>query len=126
MKAVTHSKRPPNPSSIDTDRHSAIRRRAEEIYIRNGRTPGRDIENWVQAETEILREAECRSGRAAVVVKVSGVRYVGEYSVEAADGYAPGEFAAGDPVMVRFDADKMFLRRSGGLELETTIVKKIG
>ena len=60
------------------------------------------------------------------MVKVSGIRYVGEYSVEAADGYAPGEFAAGDPVMVRFDADKMFVRRNGGGELETTIIKNIG
>jgi hypothetical protein len=34
----------------------AIRIRAEEIYIRNGRIPGRDLDNWTQAETEILRE----------------------------------------------------------------------
>src|SRR5260370_239894 len=91
MEDVTHSKHPSNPSSPDPDRHEAIRRRAEEIYIRNGRIAGRDVENWVQAETEILREAECHSRRAAVVVRVGGVRYVGEYSVEAADGYAPGE-----------------------------------
>ena len=58
--------------------------------------------------------------------RASGVRYVGEYSVEAADGYAPGEFAAGDAVSVGFDADKMFVRRNGGGELETTIIKRIG
>ena len=126
MEAVTHWQRPPNPSSIDQDRHEAIRRRAEEIYIRNGRIPGRDVENWFQAETEILREAEVHSHRAAVVIKVSGVHYVGECSVDDADGYAPGEFAAGDPVTVRFDADKMFVRRNGGAELQTTIVKRIG
>jgi hypothetical protein len=125
MEAVTHSKHPSIPSSIDPDHHEAIRRRAEEIYIRNGRISGRDLENWVQAETEILREAEAHSHRAAVVIKVSGVRYVGEYSVDAAAGYAPGEFAAGDPVTVRFDADKMFVRRNGGGELQTTIVKRI-
>ena len=45
---------------------------------------------------------------------------------KAADGYAPGEFAAGDAVSVRFDADKMFVRRNGGGELETTIIKRIG
>lgn len=60
------------------------------------------------------------------VVRVSGVRYVGEYSVEAAAGYAPGQFAAGDAVSVRFDADKMFVRRNGGGELQTTIIKRIG
>ena len=60
------------------------------------------------------------------MIKVSGVRYVGEYSVDVADGYVPGEFAAGDAVSVRFDADKMFVRRNGGAELETTIVKRIG
>ena len=42
------------------------------------------------------------------------------------DGYAPGEFAAGDAVRVRFDADKMFVRRNGGGELETMIIKRIG
>ena len=84
MESVAHSKHPSNPSSIDPDRHEAIRRRAEEIYIRNGRIVGRDVENWVQAETEILGEAECHSRRAAVVVRVSGVRHVGEYSVGAA------------------------------------------
>lgn len=67
MEAVTHSKRPPVPSSIDPDHHEAIRQRAEEIYKRNGRIAGRDVENWVQAETEIQREAECHSRRAAVV-----------------------------------------------------------
>jgi len=126
METATHPNHLSNPSPIDPDRHEAIRRRAEEIYIRNGRTPGRDIENWTQAETEILREAAGHSPRTAVAVKVSGVYYVGEYSVDAADGYAPGEFAAGDRIIVRFDGDKMFVRRISGVELETTIVKRIG
>lgn len=126
MEAVTHPKHPPNPLAIDTDRQEAIRRRAEEIYLRNGRIPGRDLENWIQAEAEILREAASHSRRAAVVIRISGVRYVGEYSVDAAEGYNPGEFAAGDPVTVRFEADKMFVTRNSGKELETTIVKRIG
>lgn len=55
------------------EQQEAIRRRAEEIYIRSGRIPGRDVENWVQAESEILREAEERASRqTAVVVKVDG------------------------------------------------------
>jgi len=125
METLTH----PNPSShssqADANRQDVIRRRAEEIYIRNGRIPGRDIENWIAAEAEILREAAGSFRRTAVAVKVGGVCYVGEYSADAADGYAPGEFAAGDPITVRFDGDKMFVRRSSGSELETRIVKKI-
>jgi len=39
------------------DQREAIRHRAEELYIRNGRLPGRDLENWAQAEREILRES---------------------------------------------------------------------
>jgi len=126
MEAATHPNQLSNPAPIEPDHHEAIRRRAEEIYIRNGRIPGRDLENWIQAETEIRREAPGHSHRTAVVVKVSGVYYVGEYSVEAADGYAPGEFAAGDPITVRFDGDKMFVTRNSGRELETTIVSRIG
>lgn len=104
------------------DLHDAIRRRAEEIYERNGRIPGRDIENWTQAEQEVLREAEQRSvRRTAVVVKVNGIDYVGEYS--SATGYTPGEFGAGDPVVVRFEEDKMYVRRPNGRELETRIVQ---
>ena len=44
--------------SPEIDRHELTRRRAEEIYIRNGRIPGRDVENWTQAEEEIRAELE--------------------------------------------------------------------
>jgi Protein of unknown function (DUF2934) len=110
---------------IDSDHHEAIRRRAEEIYVRSGKILGRDIENWVLAETELLEE-EARHSHRAVVVKVNGVRYVGEYPVDEARGYTPGEFAAGDPVNVRFDGDQMFVRLNSGGELQTTIVRRIG
>jgi len=126
METGTHGNQSFNSSPIDPDRHESIRRRAEEIYTRDGRIPGRDVENWMQAETEVLREEASDSHRTAVAVRVSGVYYVGEYSVDTADGYAPGEFAAGDPITVRFDGDKMFVGRNGGGELETTIVKRIG
>ncbi len=101
----------------------AIRRRAEEIYIRNGKLSGRDAENWAQAEREILDEASPR--RKALIVNVNGVQYVGEYSLDAADGYTPGEFLAGAPVPVRIAGEKMFVIRHNGKELETTIVQKI-
>jgi hypothetical protein len=107
--------------------HDAIRRRAEEIYIRNGRIPGRDLENWAQAEREILSEsAALPARRTAVVVTVNGVKYVGEYDAACSGGYTPGEFGAGARVPVRFDGDRMFVKRPNGKELETTIVKKLG
>jgi hypothetical protein len=104
--------------------HEAIRRRAEEIYIRNGRIVGRDVQNWMQAEQEIMDEAAERRIRRAVAVTVDGVRYVGEYSVEAAEGYTPGAFAPGESVPVRFDGDHMFVTLPNGRELKTVVVKK--
>jgi hypothetical protein len=125
MEKFAHSNR--SSETLRTtlnDLHDAIRRRAEEIYLRNGKIPGRDVQNWIQAEQEILREAGERSSRrTAVVVNVEGVRYVGEYSTEAAAGYTPGEFAAGDPIPVRFDGESMYVQRPNGRELKTTLVK---
>jgi hypothetical protein len=106
--------------------HDAIRHRAEEIYIRNGRLPGRDLENWAQAEQEILREsAEPTVHRTAIVVRVEGSEYVGEYNAEVSDGYRPGEFGPGASIPVRFDGDKMLVLRPNGKVLETTIVNQI-
>jgi hypothetical protein len=114
------------PSPWPTDHHEAIRRRAEEIYIRNGRIPGRDVENWAQAEREILRESSPPPNRrTAIVVKVNGVQYVGEYDLASSDGYLPGEFGPGTAVQVRFHGNKMSIQRPDGSILETTVVQKI-
>lgn len=130
---------PDSQVSALPDLQAAIRRRAEEIYIQNGRIPGRDLENWAQAEEEVTRELANATGnpakpelgltggkRTAVVVRVNGTQYIGEYSPEMAAGYTPGEFGSGAPVRVRFAGDKMFLTRPNGSELETTIVRKLG
>ena len=109
------------------DLREAIRRRAEEIYVRSGRIPGRDLKNWAQAEKEILQEiSHLELRRRAVVVKVHGVEYVGEYTPESSLGYSPGEFGEGMTIPVRFEGDKMFVTRPNGVELETTVVKKVG
>jgi hypothetical protein len=122
----THSKSQNSPPA-PADLHEAIRRRAEEIYYHNGRIPGRDMENWSQAEKETLAEHAAHSTRrTAVVVKVNGVQYVGEYDPASSDGYVPGELGSGAAIPVRFVGDKMFVKRPNGRELETTIVKKIG
>src|SRR5579859_3210102 len=112
--------------AADSRMHEAIRRRAEEIYLRSGRIPGRDLQNWSQAEEEIKREAAGSTRRKAVVVRVNGVEYLGEYQPEDCDGYRPGELGKGKVVPVRFEGNKMFVKRPNGKELETTIVKKIG
>jgi hypothetical protein len=57
---------------------------------------------------------------------VDGAQYIGQYDPESSDGYVPGEFGPGASVPVRFQGDKMFIKRSNGKILETTIVKKIG
>jgi hypothetical protein len=54
------------------------------------------------------------------------VQYIGEYDAETAQGYSPGEFGDGMTIPVRFDGEKMFVTRPNGVELETTVVKKVG
>jgi hypothetical protein len=113
-------------SKLSSEMQEAISRRAREIYEKSGKVAGHDVENWVRAEAEVLGERTHSSARrAAVVVRVEGVRYVGEYQPGVA-GYSPGEFAQGDPVPVRFAGDKMYLKRPNGKELETRIVNKAG
>lgn len=113
------------PPAGSAQLQNAIRQRARQIYERSGQIPGRDLENWSQAEAEVLHEYDARA-RKAIVVSVEGVVYTGEYETASAGGYTPGEWHAGDPVPIRFQGDKMFLRRRNGQELETTIVKRIG
>ena len=104
----------------------SIRRRATELFRKGGEVSGHDVENWYQAEAEILRESSTHPLRRAVVVNLQGVVYTGEYESTSADGYTPGEWKPGDPVPVRLSGDKLYLRRPNGRELQTTIVKRIG
>lgn len=104
----------------------AIRRRATELYRSSGALEGHDESNWYRAEAEIIRESANRSERPAVVINVQGVVYTGEYESASAGGYTPGEWKPGDSVPIRFDGDKLYLRRGNGIELETTVVKRIG
>jgi hypothetical protein len=110
----------------EVQQNEAICRRAREIYEEGGRIPGRDLQNWAQAETEIRSETALPAHRQAVVIKVKGVQYVGEYDRALAAGYTPGEFCAGDPVRVHFDSGKMYVYRPNGQQLETIIVNEIG
>jgi hypothetical protein len=126
MNSSSSSPDPTSAAITSTGFHEAILKRAEEIYVRNGSVPGRDLENWTQAEQEILREREFSAKRTAVVIDVEGVLYIGEYKAASSISYHPGEFDTGDVVSVRFEGDKMFVKRANGEELETTIVAKTG
>jgi hypothetical protein len=105
----------------------AIRRRAQEIYESGGKAPGHEVENWLRAEAEVMREvtAALRRRSAHIVVKVDGVTYTGEYDPESCTGYQPGEFAAGQPLRVRFEEDRMYIARPNHRELEAKVVKKV-
>jgi hypothetical protein len=120
MDAAT--KKSMNVAPADRDRQQAIRCRAEEIYVRNGKIPGRDLENWMQAEQEIRREYADR--RTAIIIRINKAEYIGEYDAASSDGYTPGEFGPRAAVPVRFHGDKMFVKRPNGKILETTIVRK--
>jgi Protein of unknown function (DUF2934) len=115
--------RTPNPWPTPTGSlQESIRLRAEEIYIRNGKIPGHDLENWAQAEREVLRETAQPARRHAIVVRVKGTQYVGEYTPSSAGDYQPGEFTPNAPVPVIFQGEKMFVKRPNGKILETTLV----
>ena len=115
-----------HPPSSSSELQNAIRLRAREIFERSGKLPGHDLENWSQAEAEILREYETRAPRKAIVINVEGVVYTGEYEAASAGGYRPGEWHAGEAVPVRFLENKMYIRRRNGQELETNIIKRLG
>jgi len=105
---------------------AAIRRRAQELYERRGKVPGHEVEDWLQAEAEVLALNPTQAGRKrAVVVKVAGVTYTGEYDPKHCRGYTPGELSAGQPLRVRFQDDRMFIARPDGLELEARIIRTV-
>jgi hypothetical protein len=105
----------------------AIRQRAQEIYEAGGRTPGREVEDWLRAEAEVMREvaAALRRRAAHIVVKIDGVTYTGEYDPESCAGYQPGEFNAGQRLRVRFEDDRMYIARPNRAELEARVVRKV-
>jgi Protein of unknown function (DUF2934) len=51
MPAPAHAKKPPIEM---LPREERIRRRAYELYLRRGNQPGSEIDDWLQAEGEIL------------------------------------------------------------------------
>ncbi|HKS75601.1 MAG TPA: DUF2934 domain-containing protein [Terriglobales bacterium] len=100
----------------------AIRRRAQQLYEQRGCTPGHEVQDWLQAEAEILKQSN--PDPAYVKIRLNGVTYTGEYDRNHSDGYTPGEFRPGSPIEIRVASDKMFVKRPNGKELETRIIRK--
>ena len=46
----------------DSTREDKIRRRAYELYVERGGEPGRDIEDWLQAERELTGDKSDAAG----------------------------------------------------------------
>jgi len=70
MTAKLKSAKFPAPNSTNrTDIAERIRRRAYEIYEQRDRIDGLDLDDWLQAESEIMGAIQPRKSKAA---KVSG------------------------------------------------------
>jgi hypothetical protein len=84
-----------SPTSVfASDLQEATRQSAEEIYVQSGRIPGRDVENWTQAEREIREQAEKGNRRAAILVRVNGSQYVGSIAQTRRTVASPGKSAS--------------------------------
>ena len=53
-KAVTTQKDNPQESALSDELQERIAKRAYELYLDRGCSPGCDVEDWVDAEREIL------------------------------------------------------------------------
>jgi len=61
MPAPAHTKEPPTKALPLEER---IRQRAHELYVERGNESGSELDDWLQAEEEILRAKEEARGRS--------------------------------------------------------------
>ena len=58
----------------NSTRNEEIRRRAYEIYLERGEQPGRELDDWLQAESELKRgrflNSECGSAAAGIDTRI--------------------------------------------------------
>ncbi len=59
-----------------------------------------------------------------ISVQIDDLIYVGQYIAPNKNSYQPGDLTVNDPIEVRFEKDKMILKRPNGKELETKLMKK--
>ena len=62
-------------SDVRVPTHEQIEQRAYELYLKRGCDPGKELEDWLGAETGLLLEIEVQnqSARAAKMTKVKGI-----------------------------------------------------
>ncbi len=71
MPALARAKKP----AIEMlPREERIRRRAYELYLRRGNQPGSEIDDWLQAEREILSVLAARKDQFGRMKKLSANR----------------------------------------------------
>jgi hypothetical protein len=116
----------PESSQADTELRKAIARRARELWEQRGRVDGHAEEDWLQAEAEVLQSQKHAASpkTSFIMVKFAGSLYTAAYDPEHCDGYRPGELRKGAPVAIRLTADRLYLKRPNGQELEARILKK--
>jgi hypothetical protein len=61
-------------SVVNSTRHEEIRRRAYEIYLERGEQPGRELDDWLQAERELKRGMFLNSERGAATADIDTLR----------------------------------------------------
>ena len=60
-QATTVKLVPEEASTRNSARDEEIRRRAYEIYLERGEQPGRELDDWLQAERELAHEVLSRA-----------------------------------------------------------------
>jgi len=69
-QAISVQVTPEEASAGNSGRDEEIRRRAYEIYLERGEQPGRELDDWLQAERELKRgmflNPECGSAAASI------------------------------------------------------------
>jgi hypothetical protein len=115
-----------SPSLDASAVHDAIVRRARELWEQRGRVDGHADEDWAQAEAEIKQQLghSRRVTPAFLAVKANGCVYTCRYD-RSTDAYRPGDLNPGEPVRLRFEGEKLYLKFHDS-ELETTIVRRTG
>lgn len=126
----------------------AIARRARELYQMRGCEEGHALEDWLRAEAEVTGKWDTQGKHSAESssegekprspasggavgsksaffnVKVDGVLYTVEYDPSRCDSYRPGMLRKGQPVELRFEQDKVYLKLPNCKELEAKVVRK--
>jgi hypothetical protein len=71
MKPISTSPTPLKPTNQTIELQEKIRRRAYDLYEQRGRTDGHNVDDWVQAETEIQTKTVAAYGASAATSRRS-------------------------------------------------------